>query len=105
MMVKCIEEIYTKYIMLAREAHPDLFRKKSHTTATHMIDTGVPLVVIKQFLGHAYLSTTEIYAKISTETVNRSLEKWSKDFWGEYMDEPLEENETKNVDTMPSFLK
>lgn len=113
MSVKCLEEIFSKYIKVARESHPGLFKEKSypphsmrHTTAMHMLEAGVPLVVIKQFLGHAHLSTTEIYAKISPETVNAKLEKWNEKFWNDYIDEPFNKDEiVKDDDGIPDFLK
>ena len=84
MSVKCLEEIFSKYIRIVREEYPNLFRKDSypphsmrHTTAMHMLEAGVPLVVIKQFLGHEHLATTEVYAKISPEVVNKRLENWT----------------------------
>ncbi len=113
MSVKCLEEVFAKYLKIAREAHPDLFREKAypphsmrHTTAMHMLESGVPLVVIKQFLGHAHLFTTEIYAKISPEVVNKKLENWNKEYWNEYMDEPLDPEEDFEADDgIPDFLK
>ena len=61
-----------------------------HTTAMHMLEAGVPLVVIKKFLDHAHLSTTEIYAKLSAIALNEKLTSWNKKYWDMYMDEPFE---------------
>lgn len=67
MTVSCIEEIYKKYINRAKSEHPNLFREvysphsMRHTTATHMIEAGGPLIVVKNFLGHVSLQTTQIY--------------------------------------------
>ena len=113
MSVKCLEEVFSKYLKKAREAHPDLFKEPSypphsmrHTTAMHMLEAGVPLAVIKQFLGHKHLATTEIYAKLSSETVNKKLENWNKEFWSTYIDEPFDPEETlKGADGIPDFLK
>ena len=113
MSVKCLEEIFAKYLKIARDAHPELFRENSypphsmrHTTAMHMLEAGVPLVVIKQFLGHAHLSTTEVYAKVSPETVNKKLESWNKEYWNKYMDEPLDPDDSMvGDDNIPDFLK
>ena len=62
MTVSCIEEIYKKYIAEARERHPGMFLQSKytphtmrHTTAIHMLEAGVPLMAIKNFLGHASL--------------------------------------------------
>lgn len=36
-----------------------------HTKATHMLQAGVPLIYIRDFLGHSSVKTTEIYAKLN----------------------------------------
>ncbi|MCA1705253.1 MAG: tyrosine-type recombinase/integrase, partial [Actinobacteria bacterium] len=45
-----------------------------HTRAMHLYDSGVPLPYIRDILGHVDLSTTEIYARASTETKRKALE-------------------------------
>jgi integrase/recombinase XerD len=40
----------------------------------HLYEAGVPLPYIRDFLGHAELSTTEIYARASTEAKRKALE-------------------------------
>jgi site-specific recombinase XerD len=86
MSVSCIEEIYAKYIDIVRKENPELFRANysphsmRHTTATHMLEAGVPLIVVKNFLGHASLQTTQIYAEVTQETMNRQLRSWN-DKW------------------------
>lgn len=45
-----------------------------HSRAMHLYDSGVPLPYIRDILGHANLSTTEIYARASTEAKRRALE-------------------------------
>lgn len=39
--------------------HPHSFR---HSKATHLYNNGIPLLYIKDFLGHSTITTTEIYA-------------------------------------------
>ena len=87
MSVSCIEEIFFKYIEKGKKEYPEHFREKSytphsmrHTTATHMLDAGVPLIVVKNFLGHASIQTTQIYAEISQRTADRELKAWN-DRW------------------------
>ena len=113
MGTKCLEEIFAKHLIKARQERPDLFQEASypphsmrHTTAMHMLEAGVPLVVIKQFLGHAHLSTTEIYAKLSPTALNTKLTNWSQEFWDSYMDEPYSgEDYPVESDGVPGFLK
>lgn len=81
MTVSCIEEIYTKYVKKAKAENPNLFKDNytphsmRHTTATHMLEAGVPLIVVKNFLGHVSLQTTQIYAEVTQDTMNRQDRK------------------------------
>lgn len=43
--------------------HPHLLR---HACATHMHDHGAPIQAVAMMLGHAKLSTTQIYTRVST---------------------------------------
>lgn len=107
MSISCIEEIYSKYVKRARQEHPDMFREKysphsmRHTTATHMLDAGVPLIVVKNFLGHVSLQTTQIYAEVSQETMNKQLKSWNEKW---FLDETNIDvfDEKKKI---PDFLK
>ncbi|MDQ1305206.1 MAG: tyrosine-type recombinase/integrase [Actinomycetota bacterium] len=45
-----------------------------HSKAMHLYDAGVPLPYIRDLLGHIELSTTEIYARASTEAKRAALE-------------------------------
>jgi integrase/recombinase XerD len=45
-----------------------------HSKAMHLYQTGIPLPYIRDILGHVDQSTTEIYARASTETKRRALE-------------------------------
>jgi len=40
----------------------------------HLYEAGVPLPYIRDILGHVELSTTEIYARASTEAKRKALE-------------------------------
>ncbi len=39
----------------------------------HLYDAGVPLPYIRDILGHVDLSTTDIYARASTEAKRKSI--------------------------------
>jgi site-specific recombinase XerD len=45
-----------------------------HSKAMHLYEAGVPLPYIRDTLGHVDLSTTEIYARASTEAKRKALE-------------------------------
>jgi len=84
MTTSCIKEIFKKYVSLAKEQNPMLFREPNytphsmrHTTATHMLEAGIPLMAIKNFLGHASIHTTERYARLTQATVNNYIKEWN----------------------------
>jgi integrase/recombinase XerD len=45
-----------------------------HSKAMHLCESGIPLPFIRDILGHVDLSTTEIYARASTEAKRKALE-------------------------------
>jgi len=53
-----------------RRVGPHIFR---HTTAMHLLEAGVEVNVIRGWLGHADLSTTNRYAEINTQTKEDAL--------------------------------
>lgn len=106
MSVSCVEEIFKKYTAKARLENPDKFKgnytphSMRHTTATHMLEAGVPLIVVKNFLGHVSLQTTQIYLEISQDTMNQQLKAWN-DKW---FLKAESKNEAKG-NHIPDFLK
>jgi site-specific recombinase XerD len=79
-----IAYIVKKYADEAIKEAPELFPDKlsphcfRHSRAMHLLQSGVNLVYIRDFLGHVDIQTTEIYARIDGETKRRALEKSSK---------------------------
>ena len=45
-----------------------------HSKAIHLLWSGVPLIYIRDFLGHVSVTTTEIYAKVDAEEKRKALE-------------------------------
>src|SRR6266496_3734758 len=54
-----------------RRISPHTFR---HTAAVHLLEAGVEVNVIRGWLGHADLSTTNRYAEINTKTKLAALQ-------------------------------
>ena len=46
-----------------------------HSKAVHLLQAGVPLIYIRDFLGHADVTTTEVYAKCEASEIRAALEK------------------------------
>jgi len=71
--------IVAKYVNLARRSsiivppkvNVHMFR---HSKAMHLLQAGVNLIYIRDFLGHVDLKTTEIYARTDTETKRKAIE-------------------------------
>jgi len=58
--------------LAAKRVSPHLFR---HSTAVHLVASGVDVLVIKNLLGHEDLNTTNHYAQADLETKRKALEK------------------------------
>ena len=105
MTISCLEAIVKKYVHKAKMLRPDLFRGHytphsfRHSIAMHMLESGIPLPVIKTFLGHVSISTTMIYASANFELVSKYLR--DKDPYAE-QDIELEQSNRSNI---PQFLK
>ena len=72
--------IVQKYADMARETSLDIPAKISphvfrHTKAMHLVQANVNPVYIKDYLGHADISTTEVYARADNEAKRAVLEQ------------------------------
>ena len=57
---------------ITKRVHPHLLR---HSVATTLLERGMPLEQIQQFLGHAKLETTQVYAASTTAMIKESYQK------------------------------
>lgn len=74
--------ILKKYCDAAREKDPSFPEKVSphmlrHSKAMHMLQAGIDLIYIRDFLRHSQIATTEIYAKADVEMRRKVIEESS----------------------------
>lgn len=75
-----IAYILDKYVNCARNIRKDLFPSKvsphtmRHSKGMHLLEGGVNLIYIRDFLGHTSVVTTEIYAKSNPEIKRKAIE-------------------------------
>jgi len=74
-----IHRVVTQYASLASRAVPTLATKRvsphtiRHTTAVHLLRSGVDINTIRAWLGHVSLDTTHIYAEVDMEMKAKAL--------------------------------
>ena len=63
---------YAKSANLEADVTPHTLR---HSFATHMLSGGADLRYVQEMLGHANISTTQVYTHLTSEHIRRSYEK------------------------------
>jgi site-specific recombinase XerD len=84
MTTACIRNLVGKYVSKAKSSYPGLFPEPNysphsfrHSKAVHMVEAGIQLVYIRNFLGHASVNSTEIYARIGQAVLVKMLSERS----------------------------
>jgi integrase/recombinase XerD len=76
-----IHALVERYALLVQAHMPSLKKKRvsphciRHTTATHLLRSGVDINTVRAWLGHVSLNTTNIYAEIDLEMKANALSK------------------------------
>ena len=65
--VRRILDRYMAELALQKHVSPHVIR---HTFATHLLEHGADLRAVQELLGHANLSTTQIYTHVTTERIS-----------------------------------
>ena len=72
---RSVGRMVDKYIKLCADIHDISPHSLRHTFATHLLDQGADLRDIQELLGHARLSTTQIYTQVSMEKMIEVYDK------------------------------
>jgi site-specific recombinase XerD len=100
-----IHRLVTHYAEMASDEMPSLQAKRvsphniRHTTAVHMLRSGVDINTIRAWLGHVSLDTTNIYAEVDLEMKAKALA--SVDVSGQ----PAEPLRQRDLPSLITFLR
>ena len=101
-----VSYVLDKYGYMARKVKPELYPSKlhphilRHSKAMHLLENGVNLIYIRDFLGHSSVTTTEIYARCNPELKRKYIEQA-----GSLITEFVEEYSEREKETLITWLR
>lgn len=102
-----INYIVKKYAKAAKNINPSIIPDRischtfRHSKAMHLLQAGVPLIYIRDILGHVSVTTTEIYAKADSLQKRKALEKAYNEISSN--EKAIWEGNNKLIDYLKSF--
>lgn len=97
-----------KYVDAARADHPELIPDRfsphcmRHSKAMHLLQAGVAIIYIRDFLGHESIKTTEVYAKADGKSKREALDAA---YSAAIDDSNVPKSSWNNDDALMDFLK
>lgn len=104
-----IRYILQKYKNLALIDHPDEFINGisphilRHSKATHLVNAGISIYNIRDFLGHSSVVTTEIYLTSNPEVTRKAIENYSSITVSESIDFYSQTDRTELMDFLETL--
>ena len=107
MTTACIRNLVDKYVAKAKADHPALFNEPQysshsfrHSKAVHMVESGIQLIYIRNFLGHVSVQSTEVYARIGQASMVKMLAER-----GKTNNQVMPTVENSSIEKYPNFLE
>jgi integrase/recombinase XerD len=97
-----VQYIVDKYVARGHAAEGSMFHGKitnhsfRHSKSMHLVEAGVNLIYIRDFLGHTSVTTTEIYGKANAELKRKAIEKHGAELKAKPAYSPKEKDDLLN---------
>jgi site-specific recombinase XerD len=108
---QALGKILDKHIDLARRQRPELIPETfschcmRHSLAIHLLQAGIPLIYIRDILGHVSVKTTEVYARVLSKQKEDALEKANQHLAQNQVAEPFWKREKGIIGWLESFKR